>query len=359
MASSFKIARKADILGATRLRRFETKIGERVQCCQSSDLQDAIKTTSAKYVIIGIPEDIGVLGNMGVGGTQTAWPSFLTAFLNVQSNDYLDGQELFIAGHFDFNKTRNLINANAANDEEKTEAFRHAVNAIDEEVEELIKIIVSENKIPIVIGGGHNNAYPLITGSAKSYAKQAGGSQGKINCINLDAHTDFRPVEGRHSGNAFRYAFEEGYLEKYCVLGIHENYLPQNVLNDIVKNDYIDLITFEEIFLQEKMNFHQAMAHAAGFCGESLCGLELDLDSIEGVLASAATPSGLNTLHARQFVDFFAQRLQVAYLHICEGIGENEDGQTYPSIGKLIAYLVSDFIKAHKKGSQSSAKKWV
>jgi arginase family enzyme len=39
-----------------------------------------------------------------------------------------------------------------------------------------------------------------------------------INAINFDAHSDFRILEGRHSGNGFSYAYEEGFLKKYFVL---------------------------------------------------------------------------------------------------------------------------------------------
>ena len=118
---------------------------------------------------------------------------------------------------------------------------------------------------PIAIGGGHNNAYPLIKGSAKGLYKAGRIPLAQINCINLDAHTDFRPSEGRHSGNGFRYAEEDGYLQKYCAVGVHENYLPQNVWLDIVNNPFIDFITYEDIFLHEKKDFIQAVAHAAGF----------------------------------------------------------------------------------------------
>ena len=38
---------------------------------------------------------------------------------------------------------------------------------IDEEVESLTKAIVASGKIPIAIGRGHNNSYPLIKGTAK------------------------------------------------------------------------------------------------------------------------------------------------------------------------------------------------
>ncbi len=67
----------------TRIRRFETKIGERIQVLQqSSDLESAIRQSSAPFVMIGVPEDIGVLANQGVGGCDSAWIAFLQAFLN-------------------------------------------------------------------------------------------------------------------------------------------------------------------------------------------------------------------------------------------------------------------------------------
>ena len=69
-------------------------------------------------------------------------------------------------GHFDFGDIQYAIENNAHSTDEKLEAYRHAVNIIDDEVEHLIKIITAAGKIPIVIGGGHNNAYPLIKGSA-------------------------------------------------------------------------------------------------------------------------------------------------------------------------------------------------
>ncbi len=359
MLPNFKVFHKGMLLKQTKLRRFETKLGERIHCAAGDKLAEAIAATTARYVIFGIPEDIGVHANLGVGGAATAWAPFLDSFLNVQSNDFLDGNEIFLAGWFDFSKVKNLIKANAASDEEKTKAFRHAVNAIDEEVEELVKLIIVHNKMPVAIGGGHNNAYPLIAGAAKAQQKKHNASNSSVNCINLDAHMDYRPLEGRHSGNPFRYAKEEGYLGKYCALGIHENYLQQNVLNDIMKDESLDFITWENIFLHEKMNFHQAMAHAVGFCDNKATGIELDLDSIAGVLSSAATPTGFEILHARQYVNFLASRLEVAYLHISEGIATNDAGVNYPLAGKLISYLVTDFIKSHKLSGNNDLEKLI
>ncbi len=47
---------------------------------------EELEKTSAKFVIFGIPEDIGVRANYGKAGTSNAWQEFLKAFLNVQEN---------------------------------------------------------------------------------------------------------------------------------------------------------------------------------------------------------------------------------------------------------------------------------
>src|ERR1051326_2907287 len=277
-----KTYNKQDILALTKIRRFETKLGEVIQTTGTpQNLEQMLEQSSAKFVIVGIPEGIGVKANLGVGGADTGWIPFLQSFLNIQSNDFLQGDDILLLGHFDFSDIETLIDSNAHSFDEKIEAYRHAVNAIDEEVEHLVKVVTQSKKIPIVIGGGHNNAYGCIKGAAKGLYSAGIIPLAQVNVINLDAHADFRPLEGRHSGNAFSYANEDGYLGKYCVLGLHENYLQQNCWIDIVNDPFIDVITYEDIFLHEKRSFMQAIAHATGFTESTYCGLELDLDCIE------------------------------------------------------------------------------
>lgn len=342
-----KVYSKQDILSLTKLRRFETKAGEQLQYIkEAAAIEELITTSPAQYVLFGIPEDLGAKGNYGLGGADTLWLPFLQSFLNIQSNDFFDGAEVLLLGHFDFGDIQYLIDTTAKSDEERTEAYRHAVNTVDDEVEHLVKIITAAKKIPIAIGGGHNNSYPLIKGAAKGWHKAGVTQLAQINCINLDAHADYRPMEGRHSGNAFRYAEEDGYLQKYCVVGLHENYLPQNVWIDIVNNPFIDCITFEDIFVHEKRTFMQAVAHATGFTEDTLTGIDIDLDAIQNTLSSAMTPVGITPIHARQYVSFAAADSKAAYLHICEGATRLSDGRTDATSGKLISYLVTDFIKA-------------
>jgi len=345
-AQHLKIYNKQDLLSLTTLRKFETKLGERLLVVDNAnEIEKSVNRSKAQFVLLGIPEDIGTKANESSGGADTAWLPFLQEFLNIQSNDFLDGSEMLLLGHFDFGDIQYLIDTTAKDDDEKLEAYRHAVNTIDDEVESIMKIITEAKKIPVVVGGGHNNAYPLIKGAAKGWHKAGLIPLAQINCINLDAHADYRPLEGRHSGNAFRYAEEDGYLQKYCVVGLHENYVSQNTWTDIIDNVFFDCITYEDIFVHEKKTFLQAVAHATGFTEDTLCGIELDLDAIEKTLSSGITPSGISVTHARQFVTYTAMDSKPAYLHICEGATRLTDGRIDETTGKLISYLVSDFIK--------------
>jgi formiminoglutamase len=160
-----KIYSKQEVLSLTKIRRFETKLGEILQVLiNPAAIANSIAQSTAQYVLFGIAEDLGVKANYGTGGTDTVWTPFLQSFYNIQSNDFFDGGEILMVGHFDFGDLQYLIDTTAKGEDEKIEAYRHAVQTIDDEVEQLVKIITEHKKIPIAIGGGHNNAYPLLKG---------------------------------------------------------------------------------------------------------------------------------------------------------------------------------------------------
>jgi len=120
---------------------------------------------------------------------------------------------------------------------------------------------------------------------------------------------------------------------------------------DIVNNPFLDFISYEDIFVHEKRNFIQAVAHAIDFTDDNFTGIELDLDCIENVLSSACSPSGIKPRHARQYVNLCALQSKPCYLHIAEGATRLTDGRNDESTGKLISYLVSDFVKGTDGGS--------
>lgn len=353
MAENFRLLKKKDLLDNTSIRKYETKLGEVAECNESDDFEQNITFSLARYVVIGIPEQAGVLANFGKAGTQSLWPSFLKAFLNIQNNSFLNGQEIFIGGYFDFSEELKLITATAPGAEERIAVLRKLVQKIDEQVEEIVKIICRQNKIPIIIGGGHNNAYGAIKGAAKGLHAIEAIPLAQISAINLDAHTDYRMREGRHSGNAFRYADEDGYLNKYFVIGAHENYLQEYIVTDMSENPFTDFVTYEDIFLRDKLNFTQAVSRATGFMEDHFTGVELDLDAIQNTLSSAETPCGITASDARRYLHYVAAECRIAYLHICEGATEMENGVKDALTGKLVSYLVSDFIKSHFNANQN------
>jgi formiminoglutamase len=330
---------KPDIAGRIHVRKGETKLGEVISVPGQTPLVSFLQETSARFIIVGIAEDIGVLANGGKAGTAEAWDAFLSTFLNTQSNDFINAENIAVLGHFSFDEIKQKIERKTLGPDERIKEYRKAVTIIDDEVSLLTQWIVSSDKIPIFIGGGHNNSYPIIKGSA------LGSPHSKtINCVNLDAHIDYRLAEGRHSGNGFRYAKQEGYLNKYFVLGIHENYIPNGILKEVIENADIDFITYEDIFINQKKTWQQALEDAGKFIGtESRTGLELDLDSIENVPSSAATPLGLSIRETLHCLSYMIMVCRVSYLHICEGMPISD----HSLVGKLIAYLVTSFIKAY------------
>lgn len=322
---SFKVYTQEDIGTYVKTRKGETKLGEKIQILNGILSTEGIKASKAKVVLLGIPEDIGVRANYGIAGAKTAWQAFLNTFLNIQQNHFLNGEEMLLLGHFEISDP----------EENDIESLRKKTAAIDRLVAPVIETIVKAGKIPVIIGGGHNNAYPLISGTSLALKQ-------KIDVINIDAHTDLRDVtEGRHSGNGFSNAFAHEFLSKYVGFGIHQSYISESLIN-YSQNNPVKLFYFDDFLLNDQ---NAVLAFKSAIKGlKEACGLEIDLDSISGVLASAATPSGFALNEVRKMILATANRF--CYLHLCEGALRLENGQTNLFIGKTLSYLVSDFIKA-------------
>ncbi|KAF2516276.1 formimidoylglutamase [Flavobacterium salilacus subsp. salilacus] len=319
----------------------EIKFGERILTIPTDvPIWQFVKECDADFVLFGIPEDIGVRANFGRPGTASAWESTLKSIVNIQHNKFCKGSKLLILGHIDVsaaNDAASNLDVNVASDRKTLSSI---IDNIDKEVSHIVRNILIAGKTPIIIGGGHNNAYGNIKGTALAKGKP-------VNAINFDAHTDFRILEGRHSGNGFSYAFEEGFLKKYFIFGLHENYTSKGVIESIKKmSDRIKFNTYEQIAVRREKNFADEMGHALGFIEDETFGIEIDLDALPNIASSAITPTGFSIETARQFLHYFGRNKNAAYLHICEGAPELDNEMNRHLTGKLIAYLITDFIKS-------------
>jgi formiminoglutamase len=323
-----------DLAKITNHRSGEIKFGEKmITVPKETNPIEFLKTCEAKYVLFGIPEDIGVRANFGRPGTASAWDSAIKSIANIQHNRFCKGSQIIVLGSLNVDNEMEEVKHLDFNDIDDRSKLSQLVEKIDKDVSHIIFNITKLGKIPIIIGGGHNNSYGNIKGTALSKGKS-------INAINFDAHSDFRILEGRHSGNGFSYAYEEGFLKKYFIFGLHENYTSKSVL-DIIKKieDRVRYNTYDSINIRKEKDFHQEMIQA----------LEIDLDAIPNIASSAMTLSGFSVEELRRFISFFGKNKNASYLHICEGAPDLGEDKNNHLIGKLIGHLITDFIKSNNE----------
>ncbi|WCO03316.1 formimidoylglutamase [Psychroserpens ponticola] len=318
----------------------ETKFGEHVMLLPSfENIYEQLLKMDVNYVVFGIKEDVGVFANHGKTGAYQAWDSTIKVLLNTQSNVFTCAKKVAILGCLDFDKYQAKLNKLDQNKKKDIHKARKLVSKIDEKVTFIISQIICAGKIPIIIGGGHNNAYGNIKGASLALKTP-------INVVNFDAHHDFRAEEGRHSGNGFSYAYAEGFLKNYFIFGLHENYISEQISKTISKLKSIQFNTYEAILVRKKLKFKSEMQRALNHVSNSNFGLEIDCDAIINTPSSAMSPSGFSVNQARQFVHYFGSNNNVTYLHICEAAPTH---QTETQVGKLISYLITDFIRAHER----------
>ncbi|MGY5847599.1 formimidoylglutamase [Salegentibacter sp. HM20] len=328
-----KIYRFRDIEKLISKREGETKFGEALHFV--NELKD-LGSCPAKIVLLGIAEDIGVRANHGKAGTSKAWEAALSSLLNIQKNEFNSPGNICLLGELSCEVEMEKAGNIDVSDPNYFKKLGDLVAAIDEKVSDLISEIVAGGKFPIIIGGGHNNAFGNIRGTALALKKP-------INVMNIDAHTDLRRLEHRHSGNGFSYAREEGFLEKYSVFGLAKNYTPQYIFDEMKLARNMNFKLMEELLGKNPSEIIAEFEDSLEFVRDDDFGLELDCDAISGFPSSAQTPSGLDLNTTRQLLEIAIKKPECRYLHICEAAPkQNSDFQT----GKALGFFISDANRA-------------
>lgn len=310
------------------LRKGETKLGEKVKFLAPSE---KLSEVDAQFVIFGIPEDIGVRANHGKPGTSNAWEAFLTAFLNVQQNRFLNSGKILLLGEIDTSEEMEKASNIDTLDPNYHQKLGDLTEKVDEKVSAVVKEIISAGKVPVIIGGGHNNAYGNLKGASEAFQKP-------VNVLNIDAHTDLRTTNYRHSGNGFSYALKNGFLKKYSVFGLHQNYTPEYIFEEMDNSEEIHYSLFEGL---QKDDLRFPFEKNLGFVNSDNFGLELDCDAMAGFPSSAVSPTGFSLEEVREFVRITAKERNCCYLHVCEAIARED----FPT-GKALSFMVTDFLKA-------------
>lgn len=315
----FQLPNRTDNMYQFVQRSGEVKIGEQV--IFRSESEDWKK---CNYHILGIQEDVGPQLNGGGPGAKNAFKSFINRFLALQANRFINSESIAIHG------TISLVR--------EQEAAVGMVEDLDNLVVDWSTEVYKNGGIPIVIGGGHNNAFGLIKGLSQH-------TNSPVSVVNMDPHADTRSADFRHSGNSFSCAFKTGYLKQYTVLGLHESYNNEAILDFLTQMKA--RVFFYESWLDATNQFEIDINQVATESLEVLTGVELDMDAIAYMPASAFTPSGISVDQARMYVRKMARNKKAGYLHLPEAAPKNENEEKIT--GKALAYLVSDFIKVHQQ----------
>lgn len=316
----------------------ESKFGEHVQTLTNVfNIYEQLNNLDVKHVLFGIPEDVGVFANYGKSGTSRAWESTIKILLNIQSNHLTHPNKVLILGNIDCSKEMEAIKSLSQDNKRDIKKARKLVSDIDTYVSDLVHQIVKAGKIPIIIGGGHNNSYGNIKGMSLAKNKT-------VNAVNFDANPNFRAEEGRHSGNGFSYAYNEGFLKNYFIFGLHENCTTETTFKTVNKIKSIQYNTFESIKVRKELKFKGEMQKALDHVSKNSFGIEIDCGAIQNIPSSDKTPSGFSTNNTREFINFFGKHKNASYLHICEAAPKKKQQAL---VGKLISYLITDFIRAN------------
>ena len=325
---NFTFFNTSDISKLIQHRENETKFGEGVETV--SELNQ-LAECDAEYVLFGIPEDLGVMANFGKPGTSKTFQHVLSSLLNIQNNKFNRPNNLILLGQINCDGFYEEAEALDPKAENYRNQLGDIVSKIDNVVTAVVKTIIESGKTPIVIGGGNNNCYGIIKGTSKAL-------ENPINVLNIDAHTDLRAPDYRHSGNGFRYALEENYLNKYHVFGLHKNYTSQEIFDFMDHKKGLNYFLYEDGLHLTTLDKCIRLKSGVDFLNREF-GFELDCDAIGGMNSSAETPSGFSIRDIRTFIRLIKKE-QVHYFHICEA-----DASKDKTIGKAISYFISDFIR--------------
>ncbi|MEN3038019.1 MAG: formimidoylglutamase [Candidatus Kryptonium sp.] len=269
--------------------------------------------------ILGVPQDEGVRRNSGRPGASKAPDEFRKYFYRLTPFNFKFRKQITELKIFDLG---NLKTDGTLEDIHERLSFV---------VEELIK-----NKItPIIIGGGHDIAFPNYIGFARNYMIN------KKAVINIDTHLDVRKAESRNSGTPFRQILESEFKpDKLFEIGIqdfansiyHFNYALENGVRIFTLQDVREKsLDFILNILKNELNGY--FVH-----------LSFDMDAVRNSDApgvSATYPDGLTAEEVLKIALYCGLNLNVKVLDIAEINPEFDiDGKT----SRLASFFILNFL---------------
>ncbi|WP_176696952.1 formimidoylglutamase [Candidatus Kryptonium thompsonii] len=281
--------------------------------------RDVKNFEGTKVAIIGVPQDEGVKRNQGRPGARKAPDEVRKYFYRLTPFNFKFEKQVTDLKIFDL--------GNLKTDGELEKIHERLIFV----VEELIKNEI----LVIVIGGGHDIAFPDYLGFARNFEKR------KKAVFNIDTHLDVRDSQVRNSGTPFRQILESEYKpDKMIEVGI------QNYANSIYHFKYalekgIKIFTLDDV-REKGLDFILNAIELE--LKDHLVHLSFDVDSVRNADApgvSATYPDGLKAEDVLKIALFCGLNLNVKILDIAEVNPEYDvDGKT----ARLAAFFILNFL---------------
>ncbi len=94
--------KQTDLAKITNHRSGEIKFGEKmITIPKEANVESFLKASEAKYVLLGIPEDVGIRANNGRAGAASAWDCAIKNIANIQHNRFCKGNQIIVLGKID------------------------------------------------------------------------------------------------------------------------------------------------------------------------------------------------------------------------------------------------------------------
>lgn len=288
-------------------------------------IKDIASEAELVCVLVGAPQHIGVERNGGRPGAAEGPTAFRKAF-----------SKLTISAFEQQINSGKLVVADAGDIDTEGKTLEQ----IHDEQYDVVAEILAHGYVPIVIGGGHDTAWPTIR-ALESLARPYG-------VVNIDAHADVRPLKdgGRaHSGSPFYQM-----LTQQCSHLLPGGFVEFGLQTHSVAASHVDFVTragmnvwmLDEIRrVGPEVAWNQALEHVTGADGVYV---SLDLDAIASAFAPGVSAPAADGLFPHEVSMFLRHAAATGKLRAFDVVELNPSYDLDNRTAKLAATLTYEVI---------------
>jgi formiminoglutamase len=272
---------------------------------------------AADVVILGCPQDDGVIRNRGRSGAASAPDEIRRAFYKLTNF----GVRVNI---FDLGNTK----------------IQPALEETHEFQIKIVRQLIRDGKKVISLGGGNDISYP----DCRALAEET--DAGKLLAFNIDAHFDVRADVPRNSGTPYRQLLEENLIspQNFYEIGWQKQ-ANSAIYFEYLRNKGANLIDLEALSgMLAASEFGDLPALSAGTAGSVFWGF--DVDSVRASDApgvSAPNPLGLSASEFCRLAEYAGQDSRTKIIEFTElNPNFDIDGRT----ARLVATAIHRFCSA-------------